>query len=54
MELNGKRKIPKLYARRTNAHELNKPEHKKDKAGPRGEIPWGLSFLRGYGSAGEG
>ena len=44
MELNGKRKLQKLYARRTNAHELNKQEHKKDKAGPRGAILWGLSF----------
>lgn len=46
MGSNGKTRRPRRYTRQTNAHELNKPAHKKDKTGPRGAIPWGLSFLR--------
>ena len=54
MGLTGKTRRLKRFTRRTNAHELNKPAHKQDKTGPLGAIPWGLSFLRGYGSARKG
>lgn len=54
MGLTGKTRRRRRFTRQTNAHELNNPEHKQDKTGPRGGILWGLSFCGGYGSAGEG